>query len=204
MSRLLALEPPFEPEVKDQLEAMMPAGSPPIALFRTMVRNRAMTSSMHGFGAYELSRRLSVSLREREIVILRTCARCGAEYEWGVHVEVFAERADLSNEQVTALTFGVNTSDEWTTRENLLIQMVDALVATRDLPDELWAEMTGGFSDVELLDVIVLCGWYQAISQLCRAVQVDLEASAPRFGDFRLTPNGTDGCDIGVPPSQML
>ena len=143
-----------------------------------------------------------MSLREREIVILRTCARCGAEYEWGVHVEVFAERADLSNEQVTALTFGVNTSDEWTTRENLLIQMVDALVATRDLPDELWAEMTGGFSDVELLDVIVLCGWYQAISQLCRAVQVDLEASAPRFGDFRLTPNGTDGCDIGVPPAK--
>ena len=98
MARLSALESPFEPEVKAQLEAMMPAGSPPIGLFRTMVRNRAMTTAMHGFGAYELSRELSVRLREREVVILRTCAGCGAEYEWGVHVEVFAQRAVVLNQ----------------------------------------------------------------------------------------------------------
>ena len=89
MSRLPALQAPFEPAVGELLGAMMPPGAPPIGLFRTMVRNLPMTAAMHGFGAYELSRRLTVSLREREIVILRTCAGCGAEYEWGVHVEVF-------------------------------------------------------------------------------------------------------------------
>ena len=43
-----------------------------------------MTAAMSGSGGYELSKRLSLPLRDREIVIGRTCARCGCEYEWGV------------------------------------------------------------------------------------------------------------------------
>jgi alkylhydroperoxidase family enzyme len=184
MPRLPALEPPFEPEIDTQLAAMMPAGSPPIALFRTMVRNRPMTAAMHGLGAYELGRRLSVSLREREIVILRTCARCRAEYEWGVHVDLFARRAELTDEQIVGLTAAGAPGPSWTAREALLVRLVDSLVATRDVDDDLWIELVAEFSDAQLLDLIVLCGWYQAISQLCLAVRVDLEKSAPRFSDF--------------------
>ena len=184
MSRLPALQAPFEPAVGELLAAMMPPGAPPIGLFRTMVRNLPMTAAMHGFGAYELSRRLTVSLREREIVILRTCAGCGAEYEWGVHVEVFGPGAGFTGEEITALTYGPRDYEEWTTREGLLIRLVDAMLATRDLPDDLWDDLDSQFSDVELLDVIMLCGWYQAISHLCRAIRVDLEASAPRFDDY--------------------
>jgi Carboxymuconolactone decarboxylase family len=189
MSRLSALSPPFDPPVGELLKAMMPAGAPPIGLFRTMVRNLPMTAAMHGFGAYELSRRLTISLREREIVIVRTCAGCGAEYEWGVHVEVFGQRAGFSAEQLTALTGGQLGNEGWTDREGLLIRLVDAMLATRDVPDDLWGDLTRQFSDIELLDVIMLCGWYQAISQLCRALRVDLEASAPRFDDYASIPS---------------
>ena len=91
--RIVPLEPPFEPAVDEQLRSMMPAGAPPIALFRTFVRNLPMAEAMHPWGRHELSRSLSVGLREREIVIDRTCARCGCEYEWGVHVAFFAGRS---------------------------------------------------------------------------------------------------------------
>ena len=74
----------------------MPPGVPPIALFRTFARNLPMTEAMPGWGSYELGRDLSLSMRDREIVIDRTCARCGCEYEWGVHVAFFAERAGLT------------------------------------------------------------------------------------------------------------
>lgn len=184
MSRLPALTPPYDSDVGELLAAMMPPGAPPIGLFRTMVTNLPMTLAMHGLGAYELSRRLSVNLREREIVILRTCAGCAAEYEWGVHVEVFASRASLTDQQVTALTHDASVAGTWTARESLLIRMVDSLLSTRDLPDELWANLADEFTDVQLLDLIVLCGWYQAISQLCRAARIDLEHSAPRFDNF--------------------
>jgi hypothetical protein len=35
-----------------------------------------MTAAMGGWGGYELSRRLSLGMRDRELVIDRTCARC--------------------------------------------------------------------------------------------------------------------------------
>src|SRR5215475_12135572 len=104
--RISPIEPPYEPAVDEQLRSMMPTGVEPIALFRTFVRNLPMTQAMGGWGAYELSRQLSLSLRDREIVIDRTTARCGCEYEWGVHVAFFAARAELSDEQVRSLTHG--------------------------------------------------------------------------------------------------
>ena len=105
-SRIDPISPPYSRHVAERLDAMMPPGVPPILLFRTFVQNLPMTTAMRGWGSYELSKRLSLSLRDREIVIDRTCARCRCEYEWGVHVAFFAERAGLSSEQVTSLTQG--------------------------------------------------------------------------------------------------
>ena len=90
MTRIEPVRPPYPSQVAERLEAMMPPGVPPILLFRTFVRNLPMTAAMSGWGGYELSKRLSLPLRDREIVIGRTCARCGCEYEWGVHVAFFA------------------------------------------------------------------------------------------------------------------
>ena len=64
-----------------------------------------------------------------------------AEYEWGVHVEVFGQRAGLTAEQLTALTGGQLGNEGWTDREGLLIRLVDAMLATRDVPDDLWADL---------------------------------------------------------------
>ena len=52
-------------------------------------------------------------LREREIVIDRTCARTGCEYEWGVHVATFAGAAHLTEEQVRATVLGAATDACW-------------------------------------------------------------------------------------------
>ena len=100
MSRIEPVQPPYSAEVGERLAAMMPPGVPPILLFRTFVRNMPMTTAMGGWGGYELSKRLSLSMRDREIIIDRTCARCGCEYEWGVHVAFFAERVGLSSTAV--------------------------------------------------------------------------------------------------------
>src|SRR5262245_2521407 len=123
-SRIAPLEPPYETEVGEQLARMMPAGVPPIALFRTFVRNLPMTRGMGSWGSYELGRELSVPMRDREIVIDRTCARCGCEYEWGVHVAFFADRVGLSAAQVASLTHGGAGDPCWIDeRDRLLIEM---------------------------------------------------------------------------------
>ena len=67
--RIAPLEPPYEPGIAAQLAKMMPPGAPPIALFRTFVRNPPMAEAMSTWGSYELSRKLSLTMRDREIVI---------------------------------------------------------------------------------------------------------------------------------------
>ncbi len=181
--RIVPLEPPYSPAIDAQLQKMMPEGVPPIALFRTFVRNLPMTEAMGTWGGYELGRTLSLSMRDREIVIDRTCARCGCEYEWGVHVAFFAERVGLDRDQVASLTVGSAEDGCWEDgRDRLLIRAVDALHDTGDIDDPLWAALSGELSDANLLDLLFLCGWYHAISFVGRAARVPLEVGAPTFG----------------------
>jgi alkylhydroperoxidase family enzyme len=183
-TRIEPVQPPYRPETARSLEAMMPPGVPPLLLFRTFVRNLPMADAMQGWGGYELSKRLSLPMREREIVIDRTCARCGCEYEWGVHVAFFAGRVGLSGAQITSLTHGAATDPCWTSDpERLLIEAADALHDRGDIGDELWGRLAEHFSPEQLLDVAMLAGWYHAISYAANAARVPLEDGAPRFAD---------------------
>ena len=183
--RIGALEPPHEPAVAAQLGRMMPANVPPIALFRTVVKNLPMAEAMTLWGSYELSRSLSLSLRDREIVIDRTCVRCGCEYEWGVHIAFFAEKARLDRDQIASLTHGRADDPCWTTeRDFLLVRAVDALCDHRDIGDTLWAALRAEFDACEILDLTMLCGWYHAISFTARAARVPLETGSPTFAGY--------------------
>ena len=176
MPRIDPVAPPYEVEAAEQLEKMMPSGVPPILLFRTFVRNLPMAQAMGPWGGYELSRRLSLSMRDREIVIDRTCARCGCEYEWGVHVAFFAERVGLTGEQVASLTHGRASDACWTdARDRMLIEAVDSLHDTSRIEDSLWASLAAVLADDELLDLLMLSGWYHAISFVANGVELDLE-----------------------------
>jgi alkylhydroperoxidase family enzyme len=183
--RIAPFEPPYAPIIEAQLAKMMPPGVPPIALFRTFVRNMPMAEAMGTWGRYELSRGLSLSMRDREIVIDRTCARCGCEYEWGVHVAFFAERVGLNPDQIVSLTSGAAEDACWTDeRDRLLIEAVDALHEKADIPDALWQALADVLSDANLLDLLLLVGWYHAISFVARAARVPLEPGAPTFGSI--------------------
>jgi alkylhydroperoxidase family enzyme len=184
MTRIAPVEPPYEHAVAQQLEAMMPPGVPPILLFRTFARNLPMATAMHGWGSYALSKQLSLSMRDREIVIDRTCARCRCEYEWGVHVAFFADRVGFTPEQVTSLTHGSASDPCWAeARERLLIEAVDAVHDTADLDDDLWRRLAEVFDEAQILDLLMVCGWYHAVSFAANAARVALEDGAPRFAD---------------------
>jgi hypothetical protein len=63
----------------------------PLKLFRTVAHNRHILDKLRSTGAYLLNFG-KVEALDREIVIHRTCGRCGCEYEWGVHAALFGPR----------------------------------------------------------------------------------------------------------------
>jgi alkylhydroperoxidase family enzyme len=183
--RISPLEAPFEAETGEILEAMMPQGVPPIALFRTFARNLPMAKAMRSWGAYELSKQLSLSMRQRELVIDRVTAHCGCEYEWGVHIAFFAERVGLTRQQIASITHGTPADTCWTDpAERALLEFVDALHERADAGEEEWDALGVHLDEGQMLDVCMLSGWYHAISFAANAARVPLEAGAPRFSDF--------------------
>jgi alkylhydroperoxidase family enzyme len=184
MPRIEPLSPPYDDVAGPLLTSMMPAGADPILLFRTFARNPTMAAAMRGWGSYELGRDLSLSMRQRELVIDRTTARCGCEYEWGVHVAFFAERVGLDAAQITSLTHGAPDDPCWAEpAEVALLRAVDELHDTSRLRDGTWDALSAHFVPEQILDLLLLAGWYHAISYAANGAQVDLEPGAPRFAD---------------------
>jgi alkylhydroperoxidase family enzyme len=186
--RIDPVEAPYSPDVEAQLARRMPSGLSPIALFRTFVRNLPMAQAMETWRRYQLGRNLSLSTRDREIVIDRTCARCGCAYEWGVHVAFFADRVGLGEDQIASLAKGMPSDACWTEkRDRMLVRAVDAVRDTSDIPDELWKELSATFSDANLLDLLLFTGWYHAICVVARVARIPLETGVPTFGSEAAT-----------------
>jgi alkylhydroperoxidase family enzyme len=178
MSRIAPLQPPYPPGIQAAFNAIMPSGVPPLAIFTTLARNPRVFAR---FRAGSLLDEGTLSLREREIVIDRACARCGSEYEWGVHVAVFAHAAGLAGDAVRAIVRGTSDDPCWTAREALLIRLVDALHDTAGIDDPLWSALKGEFSDEQLIELIVLTGFYHTVSFVANSLCLPPEQHAARF-----------------------
>jgi Carboxymuconolactone decarboxylase family len=145
--RVTPLTPPYAPDLQAVFDKIMPPGVPPLTLFTTLAR---VPRIWDRFRAGSLLDRGPVSLRHREIVIDRTCARCGCDYEWGVHVAYFADRAALTPEQVRATVRGGANDPAWSGEELLLIRLVDELHDAADISGELWKALATAFSTEHL------------------------------------------------------
>src|SRR5207237_10433140 len=132
---------------------------PPLALFRTSVRNPAMVDAMATWGAHTLGPSLSVDPADREVVIQRTCVRLGCEYEWGVHATLFAPSAGISPKE-SAVLAGAGPVEQLSGRAQVLVRLVDELQDTASVSDALWAELELLWSGDQLIDLLLLTGWY--------------------------------------------
>ncbi|CAN7151331.1 MULTISPECIES: carboxymuconolactone decarboxylase family protein [unclassified Variovorax] len=184
--RIAPLAPPYPEELGALLKKMTPPDAPKIlALFRVLAINPALADRSMPWGGYLLGRKASLPLRDREIVILRVCARCGAEYEWGVHWAAFAQAAGLGEREREAIVSAVADLEVLALRDRLLLQMVDALHDKADVDDALWQSLSAHWTPPQLIELLMLAGWYHAISYVCNAARVPLETWAARWGQAR-------------------
>jgi alkylhydroperoxidase family enzyme len=176
-ARIEPAKPPFAEAVEKTFERLMPPGVPPLVLFTTLARSERAFSRFMAAGLLDKG---PLPLREREIMIDRTCARAGSEYEWGVHIALFAERVGLSKAQVAA-TVSADISDDWTAPERLIVRLADELHDTSTISDELWGELSLAFSVEQILELILLAGFYHTVAYLTNGLRLPLEAYAARF-----------------------
>jgi alkylhydroperoxidase family enzyme len=175
--RIAPLDPPYPTEMQAGFDRVM-AGKPPLMLFRIVARNPRVLQRLFAGGLLD---RGSITLRQRELMILRTTARCGAEYEWGVHVAAYGAKAGWTATEIHASVHADAGAACWKPDEASIVRLADALHDTNDVDDALWTELRTIFAEDQLVELVMLAGFYHSVSFTLRAFRVPLEPSAPRF-----------------------
>jgi 4-carboxymuconolactone decarboxylase len=159
-------------------------------IFRTLTRNRPLYKAFLALGGHLLGGG-GLPEREREIVILRVGRRAGSEYEFGQHTRI-GLAAGLTEEEISRLADTDASLGGWSDDDGALVAMVDELCADDVVSDDTWQRLAGRWSDNEILELLMLAGFYRLVSGVLNSVGVALEPDAPGWpdaaGDVRRAP----------------
>jgi 4-carboxymuconolactone decarboxylase len=184
--RLTPVQPPYEEDVERLLGKLMPPGAAidPLVLFRVLAIHRDLADRIRPMASGLLNKGL-LPARDREVLIERTTARAGAEYEWGVHAVFFGPSVGLDEATLGALATAPADAAIFDQRTRLLVTAADELADDGQLTDRTWQDLAGIFEPAQLIELIILCGWYRTLSTLINTLRLPFEPWAARYPSLR-------------------
>jgi 4-carboxymuconolactone decarboxylase len=154
----------------------------PLNIFLTLAKNPPLFDVFTRFGSHLLFKG-ELPAREREVVILRVGWQSQSEYEFGQHT-VIGKQAGLTDDEVTRLAR--TGTDGWNDDDAALLRMVDELCADNVVGDDTWRTLSKAWTEPQLLELLMLAGYYRLVSGVLNSAGVSLEPATPGW------PDGTD------------
>lgn len=141
-------------------------------VYATLANHPALFQAIGGLAVHVLHGN-SLPDRARELAIVRACARARGAYPYRQHVGI-GRGVGLTEAQINAV--GQLRPQGLSGDMRLLVEMVDELYEKNDVDDELWARARAALSTQQILDVILICGFYGLISAVTNVARTSLEA----------------------------
>jgi alkylhydroperoxidase family enzyme len=184
-ARLPLRAPPYPPEVQRTLGNTAFTGLSPQNLRLALAHHPKLAARFQAM-AHVLLFEGELPEREREIAIIRTGALTRSEYEWGMHVSIYAQRCGLGQAQVDDLSRAAGwqalQAGLWTPAESLIVRMVDELHHHATVADETWAALCRQWPQPQVMELIFAASFYHMAAFFLNAAAVPLEAGQRRFG----------------------
>ena len=165
-------------ELRTTLEGALTLDGRPLNIFGVLGHHPKLLKRFNLLGGYILNKGL-IPEREREMVILRIGWNARAVYEFGQHT-VIGRRCGLSDEEITALTRAPD-EHEWSDDDRTLIAMADDLSTDDCVSDATWEALSTRWSDAELVELLVVAGFYRLVSGFLNSAGVQLDEGVPGF-----------------------
>jgi alkylhydroperoxidase family enzyme len=150
--------------------------------FRVMLHNSRAAGAVA-----ELLRTLmfrnTVNARARELVILRTGWRTRSEYEFCQHVRV-ARELKMSDEEILGVRDPANCAAYGET-DRAVIRMADELLDNSQVSAETWSVLQKAFSSEELVELLLIAGFWRMIAGYLKSAEVPLDAGLPSWPEGR-------------------
>jgi alkylhydroperoxidase family enzyme len=183
--RLAPLEPAaWPPAMREALAALVPpnprhplperrADRPKaLNLLGVFAHHPALVRAYHGFNGHLLFA-TTLSLRQRELLVLRVAAVREAEYEWLQH-KVVAADIGMPEEEVERVAVGPE-AEGWSPLDAALLRAVDELVADARIGESTWAVLSSELDAQQLLDLVFTVGAYETLAMVMRTVGVEVD-----------------------------
>ena len=184
--RLLGREariPPLEPKdwTPEQRKRFDPNGTGQRAanVFVTFVRNPP-ADRLRGPINQHILNATTLSVRQRETLLMRIGVLCRSEYEWAAHSRL-GRRAGMTDADVARIVAGPE-SGGGDPLETALLRATDELYRDDRISDETWVALAKSLDTKQLLDVLIAVGGYRATSMAINSAGVQLDAN---MADFR-------------------
>lgn len=140
-------------------------------IVRTMLRHGELFATQADIGIQLLGRG-TLNPRDREIAVLRIGWLCQAPYEWGEHV-IVAKKVGLTSQDIERITIG-SGADGWTPLERAILRATEELYEQAMISDETWAVLAASLSEVQLIELPILVGQYQAVAYYQNSLRLRL------------------------------
>ena len=165
-------------ELRTTLAGALTLDGRPLNIFGVLGHHPKLLKRFNLLGGFLLNKGL-IPERERELVILRVGWNAQAVYEFGQHT-VIGKRCGLTDDEIAALTKSPHDHD-WSAEDLALIALADDLAADDCVSDGTWLALNARWSDAELVELLIVAGFYRLVSGFLNSAGVQLDDGVPGF-----------------------
>jgi len=122
----------------------------------------------------QLMAKNTLSLRDRELVVLRVGWLCQAPYEWGEHVRI-AKLVGISIEEIDQVTLG-SAAGCWGEHERALLKAVEELHENAMISDATWDTLSKTLEDSQLFELMIVVGQFTMVAYFQNSLRFRLSA----------------------------
>ena len=159
-------------EVAPMLRAVGEMVGRDLNFFSTLARYPKLYKRFAVFGNH-VRIRSSLPSRDRELLILRTCWLCRAEYDFTHHITV-ARALDFGEDEFERIKDG-SDAPGWDKHTVALLRAAEELHADACVSGETWSTLAERYSTEQLMDVVFCVGQYVLVSMAVNSFGVQLE-----------------------------
>jgi 4-carboxymuconolactone decarboxylase len=171
--------PPLPPDEWGDLGRILEATPPGIErrlgdnnIFPTFARHPELFRAWLPFGGHLLTAG-KLSGHDRELLILRTAARCDSSYEWGQHVRI-SLAGGIDRPTIDRVLEGPD-AEGWSEHEAALLRATDELHDDSRISDATWEVLSRTYDAEQLIEVAMVVGHYHMVAFALNSFGVQLD-----------------------------
>ncbi len=170
MARIPYVDPDAaSPDVRAALDAL-----PALNVFRMLANADSAFVPFVRFAGTLLTQ-LELDEKLRELAILLTAARTGAEYEWIQHAGI-SRAMGIPDEQIDAIERGDLEADCLGPDAHAVLRFVSEVLDGPRASEETFGALAERFGHRQIVELLLVVGTYQALARVMTTLDLDLDA----------------------------